>query len=145
MLKAPTKKSRMIARAGAALIAIGLILDAWFSPPLPRLSIPILSFVVVTMMQWAKKVRESDGVEVPIAVVKRGSYIANIEVSFALADGLCVAGVLGAEITGASNLYRQIATVGTLALFVISFLVFRLTRARFEALMKAADADLAAT
>ena len=124
MAKAPTKKSRMIAGAGLGLVALALVLDEWFSPPLPRLSIPALGLAAVVMMQIAKKIRETEGVEIHVAVIKAGSWIANIEVAIALADSLGVTAILAMEMSGVSRLYQQAATIGTLVLFAMTFARF---------------------
>lgn len=145
MPKAPTKKSRMIANVGVGLIVVALVLDAWFSPPLPRLSTPALGLVALLMMQMAKQSREAEGVEIPVAVMNAGSWIANIEVAIALADGLCVMAILAMEVSGASTHYQQVATIATLVLFAMTIVAFRFTRARFDAMMKAAGVDLTAS
>ena len=144
MPKAPTAKSRMIANGGAGLIAVGLILDAWFSPPIPRVSILLFGFVAVAIMQWAKQTREADGVVIPDSVMKSGVAIANTEISLALIDALCVMIVLGMEISDVAKSYEQIATGVALAMFAITFFVFRITRSRFDALMQVAVVNLPA-
>lgn len=128
----------MIAGAGEGLIVIALVLDAWFSPPLPKVSLPVLGFLAVSIMQMAKKVRESEGVQIPAGVMKAGSRIAIIEATFAVAHGLCISMILIMELYRAPAAYRQIATTVTLLLFATGFVVFRFTRARYLSLMKAA-------
>jgi len=145
MAKAPTAKSRLIANGGVALIAVGLVLDAWFSPPIPRVSVLVLSLVAIVIMQLAKQAREADGVVIPASVAISGASIANAEVSLALIDGLCVMIVLGMELSGVPKFYQQIATGIALVMFAITFFVFRVTRNRFNALMQAAGVNLAAT
>jgi hypothetical protein len=146
MVKASTKKSRGIGAVGIATIAIALITDAWFSPPLPRIATPLLSFVTVGLMQWAAQERDNNGIEIPPTVGKAVSGLANIEAAIALAIGLSIGAVLLADFLGASRLFRQIETVVTLALYVAIFIVDRLVvRPRFARLMKAAGADLGAS
>jgi hypothetical protein len=144
MLRAPTKKSRMNARASVALVAVALVLDGWFIPPLPRLSIPVLGLGAFVMMQIAKQTRETEGVEIPAEVIKAGGTIANVEVSLGLVGGLCVFAVLAMGMAGVPTLYRQLATVGTLLLFAVTLVIFRFTKARFDALMKARGTDVEA-
>src|ERR1700692_3393796 len=51
--RAPTNKSRLIAGAGMLMVAGALVLDGWFSPPLPPLSTPILGAIAVLFMYLA--------------------------------------------------------------------------------------------
>jgi hypothetical protein len=133
----------MFADLGVSLIAIGLVLDAWFSPPLPRFSIPVLGLFAIFMMQISKLIREKNGIIIPDTVVTAAESIANVEAALSFADGVCVMAILAMEILRISVRYQQVATVGTLVLFAITFIFFRFTRKRFYGLMKAQSIDLA--
>jgi hypothetical protein len=139
MAKAPTKKSRMFALAGASVVIAALVLDAWFSPPLPPISTPIFGLVVVMLMQLAKQTREADGVQIPDVVTKESASIANSEVLLSIICGLGVLASLG--MSGVSKQYERVAVVATLCFFAFTAVVFRFTRARFDALMRAAGVD----
>ena len=138
MIRAPTQKSRLIARTGMGLVACALVLDAWFSPPLPPFSTPIFSLVALGTMQWAKQIRESDGVEIPDSVMRDGKAIAYAEMTTVLACALGVGVVLTARNLGASKAVQQWATAGALCAFLVNVLVVRFTKPRFDALMLAA-------
>ena len=141
MAKYPTKKSRRFAWSGIILVVMGLVLDAWFSPPLPRISTPISGFVTLALMQLAKQTREADGAIIPEAVVKEGAAIANAE---ALLSILCAFGVftcIGIELAGSPKQYARVATIVTLCCFGVTAAVLRFTRARYDALMRAAGVD----
>lgn len=131
----------MIANTGAGLVAVALVLDAWFVPPLPIFFTLPSSVVALVTMLVAKQVRESEGTEIPAVVQQTGSPIANIEVGFSLVDGLFVAAILSIENFGVSKIYQQIVTIGALAMFATTIVVFRFTRRRFDALMRAAGVD----
>ncbi len=141
MAKAPTKKSRMFALAAVSLIIAALMLDAWLSPPLPPISTPIFSLVAVLLMQLAKQTREAEGVQIPEVVAKEGASIANTEVLLSIICGLGVFISIGTELSRAAKQYERVATVVTLCFFVFTAVVFRFTRARFDALMRAAGVD----
>ena len=94
-------------------------------------------------MQFAKQTREADGTVIPASVAISGASIAIIEVSLALIDGFFVMAVLGMELFGAPKFYQQIATGVSLAMFLVTFFVFRLTRSRFDFLMQVAGVQLA--
>lgn len=116
-------------------IAVGLVLDAWFSPPLPPMSTPLLGAVAVVLMQLAKQTREAEGKEIPASVMKDGAWIANTEVLLSLICALCVFATLGMKMSGTSKPFQQAATIATLSAFAFTAVVFRFTRARFDALM----------
>jgi hypothetical protein len=139
MAKYPTKKSRMIAFFGTILVAVALVLRAWFSPPLPPISISIFVFTAIVLWEVAKRTREAGGVQIPEGVAKKGAFIANAEVLLSLICGLSVCVNLG--LFGASKLYERTATIVTLCLFAFTAVAFRFTRARFDALMRAAGVD----
>jgi len=73
MARAPTKKSRMIASASLLLVAAGLVLDGWFSPPIPPVNTPLFGFAAIALMQIAKQTREAEGQEIPDSVLKNGA------------------------------------------------------------------------
>lgn len=141
MAKAPTKKSRMFALAAVSVVIAALVLDAWFSPPLPSVSAPIFGLVAVVLMQLAKRTREADGVQIPDTVASESTSIANTEAALAVICGLGVCISLGMELSRVPKTYAQAATVVTLCFFAFTALAFRFTRARFDALMKAAGVD----
>ena len=138
MARAPTKKSRMIASASLLLVAAGLVLDGWFSPPIPPVNTPLFGFAAIALMQIAKQTREAEGQEIPDSVLKNGAWIANTEVLLAAICGLGVSLTLGMVVLGASKPLQQVATIGTLSVFAATAVVFQFTRARFDALMSAA-------
>lgn len=140
MAKAPTRKSRLIAATGICLVGGALVLDAWFSPPLPRFSTPIFSLLAVGFMQWAKQVREYEGIDVPDDVMRRGKTIAYIEVASALACGFSVMTVLISQEFGLSKRLLQWETTAALLLFACMFTLLAVTRSRFDAMM-AADSN----
>ena len=88
MVKASTQKSRVLAQAGTVLVLLGLVSDAWLSPPLPRFGVLAPGFAAVIFMAVAKQIRERDGIPIPREVVKEGSSIATLEVSCASIAGL---------------------------------------------------------
>ena len=134
----------MIALVGVILVAVALVLDAWFSPPLLPISTPILGFVAAALMQLAKQTREADGAEIPEVVVKNGASIANTEALLSLVCGLLVCVTFVMAHMEMLKQYQQAATVATLSFFGLTSLLFRITRARFDALMKAASLEHAA-
>jgi hypothetical protein len=140
MLRAPTRKSRLIARTGLVLVACGMVLDAWLRPPVPQLSAIVFSVVSVGMMQWAKQVRESDGQQIPESVVKSGAAVANIEAIAAVFCGLCVFAILAGRESGASKHFQRWETAASLFIFLGATILYAFTRAKFDALMKLSDA-----
>lgn len=137
MARAPTTKSRLIAFIGMAVLAAGLVFDAWLSPPLPPLGAPLLGAAAVGLMLLAKQMREADGQEIPEQVQREGAWIANTEVSLALLCALATAAPLFVEVNGMSKPSQRAATIGTLLTFAVTIGVFRYTRSRFDALIKA--------
>jgi len=131
----------MIALAGAAVVVLGLVLDAWFSPPLPPVNTPVLGLVTIGLMQLAKQTREAEGREIPESVTRNGAWIANTEVLFGLLCGLGTTASLCMEIFGAPKSSQRALTVATLFIFAVTTVVFRFTRARFDVLMNEASAS----
>ena len=128
----------MIASAGMPLIAFGLVMDGWFSPPASK---PSFLFLVLSRWFWCRKLSKLGNLKVlksRIRSCRLAAPIANIEVLMAVLNGLCVMTVLGMEVADSPKLYRQDVTIVTLVLIVITFVASRFTQASFDALLRAA-------
>lgn len=137
MPRAATNKTRMYSFAGV-MVGIGVLtVDAWFSPPLPRVNMLVAALPALVFLHFANLSRQ-EGQEIPEGVMKECAGLAKTELLFQL---LCVLGLvvaLGMDFFGEPKPYLRAATVAALSMFAITVAVLWYVKVRFDAAMSAA-------
>lgn len=125
---------------GGVLVGLGVpVLDAWFSPPLPRLDMRVAGLEALVFLHLADQARQK-GQEIPESVMKNCAGLAKTELLVSL---LCVLGLgvaLGMDFFEEPKPYLRAATVAALSMFAITVAVLWYIKGRFDAVTSAAGA-----